>query len=730
METSLLNQWFSDREINAACWTLIHSLWIGMIIALFAALVITLTRKSVANLRYRLLCGVLLLFVLSASITFYLEMRSPVVTPAITGATISNISPAYIIPTAQAAVVLHISPINELVSFLNQHTNIIFLVWLLLFVMKSLKMTGGLLYIQRIRTYKVHEVTEEFKHKIKLFSRQIGIGRTVRLVQSELVKVPVAVGWLKPMILLPMGILLQLSPEQLDGILWHELAHIRRRDYLVNILQGLVETIFFFNPGLLWLSSLIRAEREACCDDMVLSRMNRKANYLEALLSFGYADYKQAGLAMSLGSGNQLRDRLKRMINQENKRLSIAEKSVLTIGLVLLTAFTTISKDNPVVKQLTVKFRNKTGKVAVKTFPVSMGRLPEGQRINDSKPATQEKHTIIVTDTAIRFTSVLFKANNADLANSDMTAKDDKDNKYHFIVAGDKLTAMEMNGVKIAEDKLPGYEYMIRYIKREVAEKRRVRASDLLAFKANSPNAKYKSDDLVLTQRILDSLKAARTDDRYVKPRSTDMVTPVMMKREAMRKRAADDNTRYTVQLQRVNNVIADLVKEKVVGKASDVIWFGLSETEFIVNGQKQSDEMQQRYKTKYGIRENYGLYYGPVKMTGTGVFIDAIVANADRRGGVVRPGTKYKGQTGTDSQDSALREVQQLIKQQQLFAAKEDEKRQTLMIQQQLFAAEQSKNRQQLMKQQQRFADEQNAKRQEIMEKQRQLLVRQNEQP
>ena len=69
-----------------------------------------------------------------------------------------------------------------------------------------------------------------------------------------------------------------------------ELAHIRRRDYLVNILQGWVETVFFFNPGLLWLSSLIRSEREACCDDMVLGRMNRKANYLEALLSFGYGE--------------------------------------------------------------------------------------------------------------------------------------------------------------------------------------------------------------------------------------------------------------------------------------------------------------------------------------------------------------------------------------------------------------------------------------------------------
>ena len=203
------------------------------------------------------------------------------------------------------------SLLNSLQAFLNQNMGIVFLAWLLFFVLKSLKMISGLLYIQRIRNYKIHAVTEELKHRIEHFSSQIGITRVVRLVQSELAKVPVAMGWLKPMILLPLGITFQLTPEQLDGILWHELAHIRRRDYLVNILQGLVETVFFFNPGLLWLSSLIRTEREACCDDMVLSRMNRKANYLEALLSFGYGEFDQARFAMSIGSGNQLRDRLK-----------------------------------------------------------------------------------------------------------------------------------------------------------------------------------------------------------------------------------------------------------------------------------------------------------------------------------------------------------------------------------------------------------------------------------
>src|SRR6202012_2141834 len=110
----------------------------------------------------------------------------------------------------------------------------------------------------------------------------------------------------------PVGMLCQLSAGQVESILLHELAHIRRQDFLVNIMQGIVEAVFFFNPALLWLSALIREEREACCDDMVLAHISRKSDYLEALLAMG-SNTGKVNLAMSLASGkNQLKNRLKR----------------------------------------------------------------------------------------------------------------------------------------------------------------------------------------------------------------------------------------------------------------------------------------------------------------------------------------------------------------------------------------------------------------------------------
>jgi bla regulator protein blaR1 len=635
-----------DHTIKAICWTLIHSLWIGLAVALLTGLVIMLTRKSSAALRYRLLCGILVLFVVSAGVTFWLEMRSAVTfqASANTGHTIHySVKTIVILPKTEA----HLNPLDKVVIFLNQYTNVIFIAWLLFFVLKSLKMISGLIYIQRIRTYKVHDVAGEFKEKIAEFGRQIGIGRAVTLLQSELVKVPVAVGWLKPAILLPMGIILQLPAEQLESILWHELAHIRRRDYLVNILQGLVETIFFFNPALLWLSSLIRAEREACCDDMVLSRMNRKANYLEALLSFGFEDTSRTSLAMSIGSGNQLRDRLKRMVNQENKRLSIVEKVVLAAGLVLLSAFTTMPKTTTrAVQNLIHVITKKHDTVAAPKVAMIKPAILV-QPAHDKQRLLIEDTTVKkAADTTMKFVSILFKDGDADLANSNLVAVGVDGKRYHLIVTDNKLVSMEIDNVAIDEALLPNYQYMVRNIDRTIAEKRMVSQDDIAYAKANSPGVKYKSKTKFLKKRYIDTgqLKDFNKDfrtfnklklygdssDRFAKPPKSFNLggqdwKPFSrtIKSGVMLRRMQDDSASYAMEEARAKGVIADLVADKVVPKASDVKWFGLSDTEFIVNGQKQLDALQQKFKAKYGVHENYGLYYGPAQMAGRGVFID-----------------------------------------------------------------------------------------------------------
>src|SRR4030095_11498069 len=90
-------------------------------------------------------------------------------------------------------------------------------------------------------------------------------------LQSSLTKVPVVIGHLKPVILFPIGILNSLPQNEVEAILLHELAHIARNDFLINLLQQFTEIIFFFNPAVIWVSSCIKSERENCCDDIAIS---------------------------------------------------------------------------------------------------------------------------------------------------------------------------------------------------------------------------------------------------------------------------------------------------------------------------------------------------------------------------------------------------------------------------------------------------------------------------
>src|SRR4029079_1809460 len=104
-------------------------------------------------------------------------------------------------------------------------------------------------------------------------AQRLGVKRAVKVLQSVLIQTPVVVGFFRPTILLPLCVATGLPESQLELILAHELAHIRRHDYVVNLLQTLVETLFFYHPAVWWLSRQIRNERENCCDDIVMANV-------------------------------------------------------------------------------------------------------------------------------------------------------------------------------------------------------------------------------------------------------------------------------------------------------------------------------------------------------------------------------------------------------------------------------------------------------------------------
>lgn len=346
MGTKLIASLIPNDTARAIAWTLIHSIWIGVLFAVAAGLIITLSKRTSARLRYHLLCATLMAFVAVMAVMLLREIRISTSVALTTTATTTF--------GRIRAIVQQSGVVRQMIALLNQQSAVIFLIWAICFILKSIQLTGGILYIHKIRKRSIIAVPAHWQQKVKDFCKKISISRPVTLLQSELVNVPVAIGWLKPVILIPAGMLCQLSPEQVESILLHELAHIRRQDFLVNIMQGIVEAVFFFNPALLWLSALIREEREACCDDMVLTHISRKGDYLEALLAMGSSTGK-INLAMSLASGsNQLKNRLKRMICLENQKLSAREIFSLLLGIIFITVFTILPKAEATIQQNTL----------------------------------------------------------------------------------------------------------------------------------------------------------------------------------------------------------------------------------------------------------------------------------------------------------------------------------------------------------------------------------------
>jgi beta-lactamase regulating signal transducer with metallopeptidase domain len=345
MQQSFMEILLTDVVAKAVCWTLVHSLWQGFVAALVAGVVILTTRKSAAVLRYNLLTGDLVLFLAAAVVTFSYELRVDGAALPARVVVVDGVRDATGGVTVHARYDLEAPPMLERTGvFLNEHAGVVVIVWMACLLMQLVRMTGGLYRIHRLRRRRVFLPTACWQDRMSVLMKRLGIEKKVVLLQSGSVTMPVTFGFLKPSILVPLGMLANLPAEQVETILLHELAHIRRSDYLANLLLHIGEAIFFFNPGVRWVAWLIRQEREACCDDLVLAGTRDRDSYFEALIAFGEYAIGKRSMALPLGSGQpDLLWRIRRMLNQENKKLHLMEKTILSFGLMAVLAIGLVS---------------------------------------------------------------------------------------------------------------------------------------------------------------------------------------------------------------------------------------------------------------------------------------------------------------------------------------------------------------------------------------------------
>ncbi len=193
--------------------------------------------------------------------------------------------------------------------------------WLLGVACLSTRTIGGWRLIQRLRRSALVEAPEAVYANFVRLCEQLGITRQVSLRISEQIQGPLAIGIVRSLIILPASALMALSPEQLEAVLAHELAHVRRADYLWNLIQTMVETLFFFHPAVWWLGRRLRQQRELCCDDVAVQSCADPLVYATALLRLEERRSQRPSLAMALDGHRPwsgLRVRIARILGETN----------------------------------------------------------------------------------------------------------------------------------------------------------------------------------------------------------------------------------------------------------------------------------------------------------------------------------------------------------------------------------------------------------------------------
>lgn len=285
-------------------WTLLHFLWQGAVVGVLFGISLAFATRAGARTRYHIGLAYMSVLALLPVVTFLWLI------PDASGpATVASSAPSLIAGYAAAAA----AAATDWRAIVDPYLPWTVLVW----AFGVLLMTARLLLewrdVRRLTRLDIEPLSAEWQARVAKLRERLGVRRAVLVLRSARVHVPIVVGWLRPVILVPISAFTGLTPWHLELIVMHELAHVRRHDYLVNLLQVVVETLLFYHPVVRWVSRVVREEREHCCDDLVVARSGDALGYARALTELAGA--QSLRLQTSVGSdGGKLLVRIKRLV--------------------------------------------------------------------------------------------------------------------------------------------------------------------------------------------------------------------------------------------------------------------------------------------------------------------------------------------------------------------------------------------------------------------------------
>ncbi|HAQ62232.1 TPA: hypothetical protein DCR49_09610, partial [Candidatus Delongbacteria bacterium] len=295
----------TDRIITATVYALLHSLWQALVIALVLLIFSKAAKKAGSKVRYSISFVSLFAVLISSALTFYYYFKEK--TAALASASY-NITALTDIQSEKNIVSADVWR-----NMLESYSGIIFTMWFAGMAVFFIKFCIDLYYADSIRKKECVNLPDAITASFIRIADRLGVKKAVKYIESPLVKVPAVIGFFKPAVILPLGLISKIPSDQLEAVISHELAHIARNDFLHNLIQSLIEIVYFFNPSILIISKMIRTERENCCDDLAITQCRDSALLAKGLYNLELLHSDLPKPIMAAGNRNNLLCRIKRL---------------------------------------------------------------------------------------------------------------------------------------------------------------------------------------------------------------------------------------------------------------------------------------------------------------------------------------------------------------------------------------------------------------------------------
>ncbi|WP_235524219.1 M56 family metallopeptidase [Pedobacter sp. Hv1] len=316
-----------NNLIKAIGWSILHSLWQGAIIYAILFIVLMAWPKMSARLKHNLAFGSLFLIFTSFCFTFLSVFKIPV----------SSTSASTLIINKEAF--LELANLGNSINFKTEaYFPLVVSIYSVGIMIQLIILLSGYLKLKKLKSASIIAVPAEWKAIFELTVSQLKINKTVKFYLSPKVNVPLVIGFFKPVVLFPIALATQLDSKQVEAILIHELSHIRRNDYLINLVKTCIETLLFFNPFVWLTTKFIHIEREHACDDLVVNFTGTPVTYAHALLKLELLKDKQSPVLSLAATGNNqhLYQRIKRITDMKTNYIN-AKQQFFILSLAIAT---------------------------------------------------------------------------------------------------------------------------------------------------------------------------------------------------------------------------------------------------------------------------------------------------------------------------------------------------------------------------------------------------------